>query len=186
MNHLVVPILFALAVIAGCASIPDRDSESRAQRHWFLADTLEREGALREATMEYSIVAEHYPGTRFHADAVRRVALLSMNPLNPAASDSVSMAWLRTYLALSVSVEEKENARMYITLLQRIGSLRGDVARQQVSADSMAASSKRATNELALRAKRIQDLENELKEAKSELERLREVDIRISRSKGKK
>ncbi len=94
--------LIAAAFIVGCSSSDNlSNTEREAQRHMAVADTLERASALKEATLEYALVARNYPSTSVYPTAVRKTALLLSSPANPAANDSASRYWLSVYLGLS-------------------------------------------------------------------------------------
>jgi hypothetical protein len=162
------------------------DVEIQAQRHMAIADTLERASELKEATLEYQIVAEKFPSTSVHAAAVRKAALLFSSPANPAANDSTSLHWLNTYLALTRSPEEKQMIQMYLTMVGRVKELRDSLAYSAIVNDSLAAVTRKQVTEAASRARRVQETETELQKASDELRRLKEIDMRISKSRGKK
>lgn len=159
------------------------DAEARAEYHMLIADSLEAASALREAALEYKLVAELYPKTRHYPHAVRNTALLYSNPANPAVDDSLSLQWFQTYLTLPVSREEKVKAEIYVTMLKRLTSLRKDLNRRSSTIDSLQSVARRQSGEITARSKEVQDLKAELKQTTTELERLREVDVRINRRK---
>lgn len=161
-------------------------SEDRAEYHMRVADSLEAASALREAALEYKLVAELYPTTSHYPNAVRNTALLYSNPANPAVDDSLSLQWFQTYLALPIPREEKVKAEIYVTMLQRINELRREMNRRESSIDSLQTLTRRQSGEIATRSKKVQDLEAELRKTTIELQNLREVDVRISKRKGGK
>ena len=78
---------------------------------------------------------------------------------------------------------------MCVNLLKQVRDLRGTLADRNAVNDSLAALSKRQAGELltlSTRSKQIQSLEAELKKANEELQKLREVDVRISKGREKK
>ncbi len=179
--------LLVAVFLYGCTSSSTiSDAEFQAHRHMARADTLERSFALREATTEYMIVAEHYTSTSVHPGAVRKTALLLSAPSNPAANDSASRYWLDTYLRLTQSPEEKQIIQMYLTMVDRVGELRDSLRREKFVADSLVAVARKQMGEVASRGRRVQELEAELEKASSELAKLKEIDVRISKSKVKK
>lgn len=182
--------VFVLIVFAGCsASNSNRDAEARASYHLRLADSLGQAMAFAEAAQEYAVVAEHYPGTRYHANAMLEVALLSLNPANEAASDSIAVYWFQEYLKLPRSAGEREGVQVYLRLLERIQGLQNSLVRKKAVQDSLIAVTKKQGEEifsLASRSKQIQNLEGELKKANEELAKLREVDVRVSKGREKK
>jgi len=181
--------LYALIIVAflyGCStSSTISNAEFQARRHMAIADTLERSYALREATTEYMIVAEHYPSTSVHPAAVRKTAILLSAPSNPAANDSASHYWLGTYLNLSQSPEEKQIIQMYLKMVDRVKGLHDSLMWEGVVSDSLATLARKQMGEVASRGRRVQELEVELEKASSELKKLKEIDVRISKSKVK-
>lgn len=163
------------------SSNADYTAESRAEYHMRIADSLEAATALPEASLEYKLVAELYPKTSHYPNAVRNTALLYSNPTNPAVDDSLALQWFQTYLRLSISREEKVKAEIYVTMLKRLTKLRKEIHRQSATTDSLLSVTRRQSSELASRNKKVQELESELKKTTFELEKLREVDVRINR-----
>jgi len=150
-----------------------------------IADTLERASAFKEATLEYTLVAERFPATSVYPAAVRKAALLFSSPLNPIANDSISRYWLTRYLDITHSPEEKQIIQMYLKMVDRVTWLRDSLSSQTAFSDSLAVVARKQTAEAAARAKHIQELEAELQQALSELKKLKEIDVRISKSRGK-
>ena len=186
MSYSGIVMVFVL-LAAGCSTLPDsRDAESQAAYHMRLAETLERASLLREATHEYTIVAEQYPSSTSYPAAVRKAAFLSMNRWNPAINDSVSLHWFNVYLGLPLKRQDREGARTYVYLLERIRLLREDITRQSAVVDSLSSAAKRQTFSLSSQTRLIQDLETELQQANDELKKLKEIDVRLSKTRGKK
>ncbi len=179
--------LAGLFFLAGCAFLTGgRDQEGWALHHMLLADSLEHASMFRQASMEYGIVAQRYKGTSYYAPAVMKLAYLNVNPLNPGRNDSVALSWVTVYLSLPLTNEELANARMYYTLLQRIRFIQTDIDRQAFVADSLQTVSKRQTTDGAALTHRVQELEAALNQATEELAKLKEVDVRLSKARGKK
>jgi hypothetical protein len=180
-------LYFLTAVLLyGCSSSGVvNDVEVQALRHMAIADTLERTSALKEATLEYEIVAGRFPSSSVHAAAVRKTALLFSSPVNPAANDSASLYWLNIYLDLTKSPEEKQIIQMYLKMVGRVKVLHDSLARQTAANDSLVSVARRQGGETATRARRVQELESELQKASNELRKLKEIDVRISKSRGK-
>lgn len=167
-------------------STADYDIESRAEYHMRMADSLETASSLREAALEYKLVAELYPKTSQYPNAVRNTALLYSNPSNPEIDDSLALQWFRTYLTLPIPRKERVKAEIYVAMLKRLTVLRNDINRRSAIIDSLQTVTRKQPIDFTGRSKRIQELEWELKQTKDELERLREVDIRINKRKGGK
>lgn len=183
--HLFLILLLAFASCKPGATIED-NVEARAEYHMAIADSLESLQMLRDAALEYKLVAELFPNTSHYSEAVRNTALLYSNPANPAADDSLSLQWFQTYLTLPISRDERVKAEIYVTMLKRITTLRRELSHRAALIDSLHVVARKQSTDLAARTRRVQELESELKKTLSELERLREVDARINRRKGGK
>lgn len=178
--------LIAAAFIVGCSSSDNlSNAEREAQRHMAVADTLERASALREATLEYALVARNYPSTSVYPAAVRKAALLLSSPANPAANDSASQYWLAVYLGLSRAPEERQIIEMYLNMVGRVKTLRDSLIRETALSDSLAFAVRKQANEASARGKRVQELEAQLQKTTDELTKLKEIDVRISKSRVK-
>jgi hypothetical protein len=174
-------------MLAGCATTAvERESEVEARRQLELARTLETASQFREAAHEYSIVAEQFRGTTAYPVAVRKAACLYANPANPGRNDSTALRWLNTYLELPLSSQERENAQLLATLLERSRDQEGEILRQTAVSDSLTLLLKRQSTLLSSQAKRTQELEGELQTTAKELKKLKEVDVRISKDHRKK
>ena len=161
------------------------DAEVQAQRHMAIADTRERASAFKTATGEYLLVAERYPSTSVYPLAVRKVGLLLGSPSNPAANDSASRYWLNTYLTLAETPEEKQLIQMYLRMAYRVVSLRDSLEIQTASIDSLTALTHKQLSEATSRNHRLQELGAELQRVSAELRKLKEIDVRISKSREK-
>ena len=176
----------SLMVLTGCSSTHlDSDTEARAAHHMAVADSLEQAHALSGATLEYQIIAELYPSSSAYPAAVRKAALLYLNPDNPTHSDSLALHWVSTYLALPVPWSERENARAQLNLLERIMALQRDLAQRQRVADSLATATRKQDAQFANQAQQLQALQNELKQVRQELDKLKQVDVQINKSRRK-
>jgi len=184
-----VGIAAACFILAGCSSTRlDSDTEARAARHMAIADSLEGAHALDQATVEYQIVAELYPSSSAYTTAVRKAGLLYLNPDNPVHSDSLALHWVSVYLGLPVPWAERESARAQISLLERVMALQSELRRRGRTIDSLAAVIKKQDAQISDQAQQLQQvqtLQNELKQVRGELERLKQVDVQINRSRRK-
>lgn len=179
-----------LLLLAGCASVPvDRDSEALAKLHMHVADSLARASRFQDAALEYGIVAELYPQTSFYPAALRDAAFLHLHPDNDSANDSTALYWFNAYLTAAPPSPERRTVEVCVHLLDRIRTLRQSLTLQKTVSDSLAAVAKRQTGEiltLSSQAKQAQGLEAELKKVNEELQKLREVDVRMSKGREKK
>jgi hypothetical protein len=74
---------------------------------------------------------------------------------------------------------------MYLKMVGRVKVLHDSLTRQAAVNDSLVAVARRQGGETASRARRVQELESELQKASNELRKLKEIDMRISKSRGK-
>jgi hypothetical protein len=171
----------------GCAAIlGDRDAEAEARRELELAHVLEQAAELQKAAHEYSIVAHDFPQTSAYPTAARKAAYLYMNPLNPARNDSIARYWLSAYLQLSLSAQDKENAQVMLGLLGRFISQGELLTKQTASLDSLSQLTKRQAGALTTLQKRVSDMTEELQQTNTELQKLKEVDVRVSKDRRRK
>jgi hypothetical protein len=174
-------------VLSGCTVLlGDREAEAEAHRQIELARTLESSSQLREAAHEYSIVAEQFPNTSAYPNAVRKAAYLYAYPPNPGRNDSVALHWLDAYLSLSLSTQERETGTLLSALVERSRSLRDELARHTDVTDSLTAIIRRQSATLSALVKKSQEMESELQQTASELKKLKEVDVRISKGQRRK
>ncbi len=179
-------LLGTLLILAGWAcSTYDaaRDVEERVARHMAAADSLERSGNLREAMLEYSLVAQHYPRSNDYPTAVHKTALLSLDPRNPSADDSTAAYWLNAYLQIPNDPPAQQDARIELALLQQISAIRSTVARARLTVDTLQQVVRRQGSQLSSQTQRLQEAEAQLKQAQQELARLKEVDVQLSRTR---
>jgi len=187
MNAAAVGVIICSLALASCAPpLGESDAEIRARRHMKLAETFEAADELREAAFEYTIVGELYPGTNVHPAAVRKAAILYADPSTPVHSDSAALFWFGVYSTLPISSAEKETAQTCMLLLQRVHALRLEADNYAAVNDTLRSTVAGNIGEMSSRAKRIQELEAELKQANDELQKLREVDVEIGKKKVRK
>jgi len=185
MKHV---LLFAAACVmaAGCFTFGlDSDTEARAGRHMALADSLEQASTLDEATLEYQIVAQHYPSSSAYLAAVRKTGLLYANPENPMRNDSLALYWVRTYLDLPDPLPDREGAQTELRLLERINALQRNLSERARVADSLLAVAKKQEAQVSGHAQQLQALQGELRQVRQELNKLKQVDVEINQSRRK-
>jgi hypothetical protein len=173
--------LVLLSAFAWPACAPrgaDEETVPEAHRQIELARTLEASGHKREAAHEYTIVAEHFPGTPYQAVAARRAGLLYADPDNQGRSDSLAVYWLGLYLQLSIPQAEREEVEISLRLIEQSALLRNTLVRLTAAQDSLATALKKQVSGSSALSWRIGELEGELERTKSELKRLKEIDAR--------
>jgi len=166
-------------VLAACG--PSQNSgrtDSDADAVMEFAESLERDSLLDQATAQYAIIAEQFPSADVYPLAVRRVAFLYARPDNPARNDTLALRWMRIYQPLAETPEERQEVAVVTSLIQQTMILLDQLARETASGDSLSSAQHR-------QGRRVKDLETELQQVNEELRKLKEVDVRTSRSRRK-
>ncbi|MBW2573544.1 MAG: SPOR domain-containing protein [Deltaproteobacteria bacterium] len=165
-HHIIVVILCFL--VAGCFSqFRNSRSELQARNHMDRAAALEDSSEYYQAAKEYSIVAEHYPSTHYYKTAVWKAALLNIHPASSEIDYNAALHWLKVYLGLPLSSEEKDSAELYVAMLEHINDLESILSAFVIVAATQ----------------RLSQLEADLTHAQAELKKMKEVDVRMHRSR---
>ena len=184
------PIAFFLLsgalTLAGCGVFSEaRSPSSFAARRMQAADSLEQEGLYQQAADAYALVAARYTRTSFYPVAVRRAALLySMSPPT-IANDSAAYRWYQVYLGLPLEKSDREDARVSVELLNRILALRAQIVQLYTATDSLSVLTKRQAASMSADAHRTQEIVQELQQAQSELRKIKEIDLRLSKTRNR-
>lgn len=177
------PLIVVAAFIAGCAGSFESRTADLVSYHMRLADSLEQEMAFQGAAEHYALVATEFPHSSAYAVAIRKAALLYASEFNPARNDSIALHWFTACLGLPLKKADRENVQTFITLLQRLRALHDEVARRAASTDSLISIVRRQAGTVATETRRIQDLEAELLQTQNELKRMKEIDLRLFKSR---
>jgi hypothetical protein len=156
---------------------PDRNPSDAGAVMEF-AESLEADSLLDQATSQYAIIAEQFPTADVYPLAVRRVAFLYAHPDNPARNDTLALRWMRIYQPLARTREERQEVGVATYLIQQNILLRDRLAREAASGDSLVTLLRR-------QGRRTRELEAELQQVNEELRKLKEVDVRTSRTRRK-
>ena len=168
--------------IAACSLFTStHDPDSFAASHMEAAEDFERAGDLGNATREYAIITSAYPRYERYPRALWKAATLYLNDKNPAANDSSALILLTTYVNLPGLQEDKTEARMRLTLVERVVSLKGILTRTERNIDSLSQVVRKQTATLSTQTQHLSELETEVRQTKDELTRLKDVDVRLSR-----
>lgn len=170
-----------LLCAAGCSTV--RGTRSAMQEQMERARLAEASGDLAGAAHEYALAVEQYPGGEFLPIAVRKAAILSAHPQNPARSDSAALRWFRLLAALAIPGSEKELVYLQIAALERSRALNEQILRQREAGDSLTAVTRRLSLTAANQSRQLQELETEIRRVSDELRQLKEIDVRLSRRK---
>jgi len=181
--------LFLLAggfVLAGCGVFSNaRSPSSFAARRMQIADSLEQEGLYKQSADAYAYVATRFSRSSQYPIAVRRAALLySLSPPT-IANDSAAYRWYQAYLALPLEKSDREDARIAVELLSRILSLHDQIVQLYITTDSLTVLTKRQAASMSADTHRIQEIEQQLQQAQSELAKIKEIDLRLSKTRNR-
>lgn len=172
-------VLLGSLLVSGCVPSNQTDSAaSDAEAVMEFAESLEADSLLDQATAQYAIIAEQFPTADVYPLAVRRAAFLYAHPDNPVRNDTLALRWMRIYQPLARTREEQREVGVVTSLIQQNMALREQLAREATSGDSLGTVLRR-------QGRRVKDLETELQQVNQELRKLKEVDVRTSRSRRK-
>ncbi|HUV78365.1 MAG TPA: SPOR domain-containing protein [Desulfobacterales bacterium] len=181
-HHVIVVILCFL--VAGCFSqFRGSESELQARNHMDRAVALEDASEYHQAAQEYSIVAERYPSTNYYKTAVWKAALLNIHPANSKIDYNAALYWLKVYLGLPLSPEDKESAALYVAMLEHINVLESILSAFAAEKENLQAVAQKQSSDLVTVTQRLSQLEADLTQAQAELIKMKEVDVRMHRSR---
>ena len=180
-NVIVVILCF---LVAGCFSqFRNSESELQARNHMDRAAALEDASEYHQAAQEYSIVAERYPSTHYYKAAVWKAALLSMHPASSEIDYRAALHWLQVYLGLPLSPGEKDRAALYVGMLEHINDLELILSAFAAEKEKLQAVAQQQSSDLVTVTQRLSQLEADLTQAQAELIKMKEVDVRMHRSR---
>ena len=179
-----VIIIILCFLIAGCFSKSRSSrSELQARNHMDRAAALEDSSEYHQAALEYSIVAERYPSTRDYKTAVWKAAFLSIHPANSEIDYNAALYWLQVYLGLPLSPEEKDSAALYVAMIEHINGLESKLSSLVAEKDDLGAVARKQSSDIVTVTQRLSQLEADLTQTQAEFEKMKEVDVRMHRSR---
>lgn len=171
-------------LVAGCFSqFRNSRSELQARNHMDRAAALEDSSEYHQAAKEYSIVAERYPSTHYYKTAVWKAALLNIHPSSPEIDFNAALYWLQVYLGLPLSSEEKDRAELYVAMLEHINDLESILSAFVAEKEKLQVVTQKQSNDIVAATQRLSQLEADLTHAQAELKKMKEVDVRMHRSR---
>ncbi len=184
MRQYLWTLIAAGMTLSGCGLFTaERAPEGEAAYRMWIADSLEQEGMFQSAATQYATVAQKFPRSSFYPSAVRRAALMySISPFS-ARNDSAAYRWYLAYLSLPLNKPERENVRVSTELLHRILRLHAQIEQISAAGDSLTVMTKRQSASLNADSRRMQELELQLQHAQAELKKIKEIDLRLSKSR---
>ncbi|MEW6509721.1 MAG: hypothetical protein AB1428_02045 [Bacteroidota bacterium] len=185
MNRWIAGVLL-VSVLAGCGGTEGSRTANLVNYHMRLADSLEQEMALKGAAEHYVVVATEFPQSTAFPVAARKAALLYASEFNPARNDSLALYWFTACLNLPMKKADREHFQMFVSLLRRVRTLQESLARKTASVDSLTTLAKRQSGTIMTDMRRLQDLEADLQQVQQELKRMKEIDVKLSKSRTRK
>ena len=181
ISNIVIIILCLL--MTGCLSkIQGSGSELKARDYMDRAAALENAEAYHQAAQEYAMVAEHYPSTSYHKLAVWKAALLNIHPANPEINYAAALSWLEVYLKLPLSPKEKDAAKLYVFMVERVNDLQAELSSMVEEKDRLLEITRKQSSDIESETNQRKELEVELAHAWDELKKMKAVDVRMHRS----
>jgi cell division septation protein DedD len=147
------------------------------------AAALEDASEYHRAAIEYSIVAERYPSTHDYKTAVWKAALLNMHPANSEIDYTTALDWLQVYLGLPLSPEEKNRAELLKGMLEHIDDLESILSAFAAEKAELQAVTQKQSGDIVAATQRLSQLEADLAHAHAELKKMKEIDVRMHRSR---
>lgn len=176
-----------VASLGGCAIfLPSEDNDYAASEIMKTADSLAAASFFDEAAMRFAEVADLHPASSSAPQALLRTAILSGHPRNRARNDSTSLVRLSQYASLPLASADRQRVEFEASLLQRVMADGREVIQMRASLDSLAAASGQQAAALQTRSAKIRELETQLADANTELKKLREIDVTLSKRATKK
>jgi len=181
-HHVIVVI--SCFLVAGCFSQSRNSrSELQARNHMNHAAALEDAAEYHRAAQEYSVVAERYPAASYYKTAVWKAAVLNIHPASSKIDYNAALHWLQVYLGLPLSSEEKDRADLYVGMLTHINDLESILSAFAAEKVELQAMTQKQSSDIVAATQRLDQLEADLAHANAELKKMKEVDVRMHRSR---
>jgi cell division septation protein DedD len=182
-NVLVMILCFSLT---GCVSqFHDSKLESQARSYMERAASMEDSSSYHQAAREYAMVAKRYPTTSYYKAAVWKAAVLNIHPANSNYDISAARFWLNVYLGMPLTPEEKENATLYVAMIERINGLQAQLSSLVSEKEKLLDVTRKQSGDIVAGTQRVKELEAELAKTQDELKKMKEVDVRMQLSRDK-
>ena len=165
----------------GVATTP---SASEADRQLALAGTFAQSGDFKRALHIYTMVADENPLSPQGATATHMAALLMTTLRNPTRSDSLGAVWFRKTLARTRSADQRIQAEVSLALLDRLALQTREMRRHRAIVDSLQRSIRRQSGTILSQTRRLVDMEREVVSARNQMQKLKELDENLSRTRG--
>lgn len=141
------------------------------------AAALADSSSYHQAAKEYAKVAEYYPSTSYYKPSVWKAALLNIHPDNPQVDYAAARHWIKVYLELPLSPEEKETATIYGALIAHINDMQSELS-------DLGKKKSRLMTITREQSQNIKALTQALEKVEDELKKMKAVDVRMHLNRG--
>lgn len=181
----------ALFALCSVSCVPPSDTSysavsevSDADRQLALATTFVQGGDFKRALHIYTMVADNDPVSPSGATASQMAGLVMTTLRNPARNDSIGAVWFRKALARTRSTDQRLQTEVPLALLDRISMQTVEMRRHRTIVDSLQRVIRRQSGTILSQTRRLQDMEREVVAAKGQVQKLKELDENLSRTRG--
>ena len=157
---------------------------SDADRQLALAGTFTQSGDFKRALHIYTMVADENPLTPQGATATHMAALLMTTLRNPARNDSLGAVWFRKTLARTRSADQRIQAEVSLALLDRLALQTRQMRHPRAIVDSLPRVIRRQSVTILSQTRRMMEMEREVVSARNQMQKLKELDENLSRTRG--
>jgi hypothetical protein len=130
------------------------------------------------------MVADNDPVSPSGATASQMAGLVMTTLRNPARNDSIGAVWFRKALARTRSTDQRLQTEVPLALLDRISMQTVEMRRHRTIVDSLQRVIRRQSGTILSQTRRLQDMEREVVAAKGQVQKLKELDENLSRTRG--
>jgi hypothetical protein len=157
---------------------------SDADRQLALASSFVQAGDFKRALHIYTMVSNDNPLSPAGATATQMAAFIMTSLRNPARNDSLGAVWFRRSLARTRNADQRLQAEVSLALLDRMTLQTTEMQRRRAVVDSLQRVIRRQSGTILSQTRRLSDMEREVIAAKAQMQRLRELDENLSRTRG--
>lgn len=157
---------------------------SDAERQLALASSFIQGGDFKRALHIYTMVSTDNPLSPAGATATQMAAFIMTSLRNPTRNDSLGAVWFRRALARTRNADQRLQAEVSLALLDRMALQTAEMRRHRTVVDSLQRIIRRQSGTILSQTRRLADMEREVVAAKGQMQRLRELDENLSRTRG--
>lgn len=191
-THLVVLACSLLALsVMSCVVPANTEMEtgvtsavSDGDRQLALASSFVQGGDFKRALHIYTMVSDENPLSPAGATATQMAAFVTTSLRNPSRSDSLGALLFRRALARTRNADQRLQAEVSLALLDRLALQAAEMQRHRTVVDSLQRIIRRQSGTILSQTRRLADMEREVIAARSQMQRLRELDENLSRTRG--